>query len=831
MKLWKCKRQMSAAFSMTLLSATMVKAEQPLFLASNEVPAGFEVLSEPQQSLIDIYYGNRYLTSQLATFQSGNVTFSNPAELIRQIGSINDPEFIKTALSGELATHNDKICIDQQPQGCGIITPPVAGVIFDENRFRADIFINPRFLLTRSADVRKYLPPSDAGFALLQNFSAVASGSTQKGSRNDYTLNGLTLLSYKENSLYASWDYSKTQHFSVDQFFAQREFEGKEYNLGFMSSRSFGLSFTSDQPLLGVRVESSDNTRNDTSFSGGMPIEIYMPLRGRIEVRRDQKLIASFFHEAGLQQLDTSGFPSGAYDVEILILDEQGNEQYRTDQFFAKQYQLPPVGEWRYFAETGRVMTRTSQAALPSATQQWLTRGGVSRRLSDTLAGTLAFAGSIDASLLELGFYNFGYRYELSPSLMMADNGDYGLALNSRVWLGDVSLSGFHRQLWKSDPFETSDVDRPALLAGGSKQTSISASMPLMGGSASYRFGRTRNGDSESVNAHLLSFRTGLFRSAKSDTSLEVSLGESEGGIRAFISLEWRFKDNRWNYRASPRTEIFKGNGLDEKSESLRLSASWEDGDLYDGNLRFNAGAELGDDQERVDGSVQYANHYGRGTLNVNRVFGGSEDITSYSGSFSTSLLTDGDVVAIGGEQSAESAVVVNVDGRDGDVFDVKINGSRRGYAVAGQASVIPLNPFEQYDITLSPSGNTFYSFDESQRSFTLYPGNVVTLDYEAIALQLLFGRLLLNGEPLNGARISGGLYSASTDDIGLFQLESRSDVSELQVELENGWLCTLGIPANEKNNVLRMGTIDLADAECAPQLEGQLAISKRKES
>ena len=38
-------------------------------------------------------------------------------------------------------------------------------------------------LLTRAADVRKYLPPSDAGFALMQNFSAAVSGSTAEGQR------------------------------------------------------------------------------------------------------------------------------------------------------------------------------------------------------------------------------------------------------------------------------------------------------------------------------------------------------------------------------------------------------------------------------------------------------------------------------------------------------------------------------------------------------------------------------------------------------------------------------------------------------------------------
>lgn len=194
----------------------------------------------------------------------------------------------------------------------------------------------------------------------------------------------------------------------------------------------------------------------------------------------------------------------------------------------------------------------------------------------------------------------------------------------------------------------------------------------------------------------------------------------------------------------------------------------------------------------------------------------------------STSFLTDGKVFALGGEERAESALVVNLDGRPGDVFDVKVNGQRRGYAIAGSPSIIALSPYEQYRVSLNPAGETLYSFDEREKTVTLYSGNVVTLDYEAIPLQLLFGRLLFNGLPLEGARINGGLFPGSTDDIGMFQLETRSDVGNLQVELNNGWLCQLPVKPLDAGYVLQMGTIDLADAQCAPLLEGQLAITGR---
>ena len=76
----------------------------------------------------------------------------------------------------------------------------------------------------------------------------------------------------------------------------------------------------------------------------------------------------------------------------------------------------------------------------------------------------------------------------------------------------------------------------------------------------------------------------------------------------------------------------------------------------------------------------------------------------------------------------------------------------------------------------------------------TLWPGNVVVLDYQLIPSQLLFGRLLFNGQPLTGGRINGGLLPGSTVVI----------------------------------RMLKMCTIDLADAECTSVLEGRLVVRQR---
>ena len=329
-----------------------------------------------------------------------------------------------------------------------------------------------------------------------------------------------------------------------------------------------------------------------------MPLEVFLPTRGRVEVHKDDRLIDSAFFEAGAQQLDTSGFPSGAYDIEIRILDENGTLIATETRFFAKQSQIPPMGEWLYFMETGRLVNRTSEQALPEITGQWLSRAGLSRRVFNTLAATGAVAINPQESLIEFGLYHFGYHYELSPSFMLADNGSLGFTLNSRLTLGDLSLSGNYRRLWHDEPVEIATDDdgneMPGLLGTAFEQHSLSASLPLLDGSLGYRYSLNQSYDDNNeaqdpTRTHSLDYRRTLFRTFDYDGDITLSLSQSGETEIGLVSFSFRYRDDRWNFRATPQAEITRKNGETEQSERLRFSTSWDDGDLLDSNLRFDA--------------------------------------------------------------------------------------------------------------------------------------------------------------------------------------------------------------------------------------------------
>ena len=804
--------------ALSLLSAS-VQSEEPVFLALNKVPEGFEALNRPQRSIMDVYYGNRYITSQLATYTPYKITLSNPASIVQLIGDISSPLAVEQVLTGNIDPNSADVCFSAERRSCGVLEPETAGVIFDESRFRVDVFINPDLLLTRAAAIQKYLPPAEKNLAWLNSFSGAYSGvGGGSNSEDDYTLNGISLLSYGENSLYSNWNYSKSQRGRVSDLYFQREFEGRAWRGGLLGTQGFGLSFSSDRTLYGVHFSSSDNTRLDTDFTGASPLDVFLPVRGRVEVRRDDRLLQSWLLEAGSQQLDTRSFPDGAYDIEIRVIDEQGMEVSRNTEFFTKQYSLPAEGEWRYFVESGKVLDRSGNDLLPENTSQWLTRAGVSRRLLSQLGGTVAVAANKDDALLEGGILIFGGDWELTPSVMLASDSSYGLNIGGHARLGTMSANLSYRYLWRDDnDIQSDQYNESGLLGDAFEQGSASVSLPVGDDSLSYRYSYRDRHDQQSTRTHSLDYRASLFDSL--DYSLDGNTGISRSEDTTIIqaSLTLRFKDGRWNYRAEPRADYIDDPDGSDHTERARISVSWEDGDLLAGELRTDFGAEMGDGDERFDGQLKYANSWGRSDLNINHLRGQQDSVTSYSASFSTSVLTNGDVVALGGEDRADSAVVVLVNGVSGDQFDVRVNGQRRGYAVAGRPSVISLSPYEQYRVTVSAPKSRLYDFDEQVNEVTLYPGNVSTLALDATPVQLIFGRLMKNGQPVTDARIEGGLMPGSTDDFGLYQLDTKADQNKVEVVLSDGSICQVAIPESaKKQDIVRMGTRELLPEMCS---------------
>ncbi|WP_196220843.1 hypothetical protein, partial [Sansalvadorimonas verongulae] len=154
--------------------------------------------------------------------------------------------------------------------------------------------------------------------------------------------------------------------------------------------------------------------------------------------------------------------------------------------------------------------------------------------------------------------------------------------------------------------------------------------------------------------------------------------------------MNLRFRRGRWDFRATPTAQWNKNAAGTDRDERLQLNGSWADGDLYDADMRFDGGVSSSAGEDRLNSRFRYAGAYGSTDASLSHVRTASQQTTSYALNMGTSFMTNGEYVSIGGQERAQSAVVVYINGRKGDRFDVLVNGRRQGYAVVGQHTLIP---------------------------------------------------------------------------------------------------------------------------------------------
>ncbi|MGB1271261.1 MAG: TcfC E-set like domain-containing protein, partial [Endozoicomonas sp.] len=329
-------------------------AEESIFEESG-IPEGFERLTEPQTTKIDVYFGGRFLISTPVVYTPESIEFTTPDEVVKHIPESSRKEVLIEALSGPLDRHDNFLCAGFN---CPLYDPDMAGVVFDESNFRLTLHINKNYLPPPQQPDLQFLPPSSADGAFLQTGNLLFSGSHTSGDISSpdsetWTFFGQSTLSLREQSLESHWDQDKERGFGIRSLSLASDHQGFYYNAGLIPGRGFGLTFSPDHTLLGVHMGSSARTLMDDGFNQSTRLPVFRANRGRVDVLRDGRLIHTEFQEAGNQLINTQSFPSGAYEITIKVYDGNILQDEET-RFFVKTTFLPPSDIPQYFFELGQ---------------------------------------------------------------------------------------------------------------------------------------------------------------------------------------------------------------------------------------------------------------------------------------------------------------------------------------------------------------------------------------------------------------------------------------------------------------------------------------------
>ncbi len=794
---------------------------------------------ERQTTLLDIYFGGEFLFSQMAEFNTNEVVLSNPEAVVEAIPQILDAAILAESLSGALETNAGLRCYSSGQTDCGVLEPAIAGIIFNEDLFRVDVFINPDFLAFSTTVVNTYLPASDTGWSFLQNLTVALAGDD-----NDFfdsqSLNAASLVSWKENRFLLGLSYADISDWTADNILLRRDYRGRNYQGGyFQTFNDASLRFIPEESMRGFRIASTLDTRADLDTSRGAELSVFLVNRSRVSIFKDERLVSSRSYDAGNQVLDTGLLPGGAYPITLEIEDASGAVR-REQRFYVKSSQFPPPDQLLWGVEVGELTLRNTEEFIPEALDVFYAKFSASKRVGASTALKGGIAARDELGLLELGISQLNPYFELDLNAAASTEEGYGASFIGRTRWRTVTLSINYRQTW-ADDFEPEDrlllessqlPDFPELLdeeilppdtgrtvtnlawfAGDSRQTNVNLTWFVWGGTFTAKAQEAKTEIQNNLREYTLDYQKPFLRTADRELYANLQFSEINGLKQGLVGITYRwgkgnFTNNVWaqHQQRKPPDENW------ERDTEYAVSSSWRDRERPRGDLNVIGRASHRSQFDDVSVSTRWRDRFGEFNGAVEHI---SDDNSRnlITGDFSTSFAVADKQFAFGGEELSRSAIVVSISGdQQADTwFDVMVNGTRRGYAKVGEKTLISLRPYQTYDVEILPRGAGFVSYEEKREKVTLYPGNVANLHWDASRVNIVFGRLLdQNGDPIENAVLRGASGLAITGQLGFFQAEIKTTQQTLKA-VTPASECDIDLPDYSVQN----GIAQIGDLRC----------------
>lgn len=770
--------------------------------ARKGIPPGFEEWFAPQKTAVDLYYGGRFLTTTLVEYTLDAITFLNPPEVAAKIPGLRASSDFGVLLADALPTHADQVCVRPNQPLCGRLEPATVGVIFDESRFRVDLFVHPSLLLEAQQLSNQYLPdPVHDRATLVQNLGALYSGSSEGGDR--FSLFGRTRLGHGRGHGFANWVSTDENALSVDELGYTHDLKDIQISAGLFEPTIDALRAVPRQPIMGVSVARSLLTRTDLDSMIASPIELFIPVRGRVDIFRDDRLISTGFYEAGNQRIDTSRLPGGAYTIDIVITDVTGTTR-TVQQLFIKSSLMAPPGEPLWFVDAGQVMQRAPQESFPNDFGTTQLRAGYRWRQKPWMGFGTAAALTENESLIELSTGMLFDWLEGGAELYGSSAGGSGFGLRGLThWKALVASANFQKTT-ANNPAGASGQYQ--LLPNAQSLGSLYLSHPLWQGLLSASIIQRDDVAGSTSQRTTLGYSRTFPLGGHHSLQVQTEVGDEDGNALAMLSLQWRNIRGKWSDSAQVR---ISQSDLATNADDLSVGAAttWRDGDRFINDVEFSLRAEAGNQIQSVTMEGQHHSQYGRGNASLTTSDSNGIGHSLASLGYDTSIVVgEGGKTAFGGGPNLnEAGILMDLRSAPDARLEVSADGQPQFIAIGGSNSALTLAPYNQYRIRLRDRGLALTQIDEQPRDVTLYPGHVVSLDWKIQSVQVLLGRVItVDGQPLAKARIEGAEGTAFTDEEGFIQTEVRSDVRELVATL-NGHTCRIILPAPAaKSSILR---------------------------
>lgn len=809
----------TAALAAAMFAPESAHAAAGAAIESAGAPPGFDQLARPRQILVDVYFGGSKVGEAMAIASPGRLRFVDPGKLLALLPQIiPSPELLGT-LAGDLPTHSDLVCSPGNQGQCGDLSPETAGIIFDEDRFRATLFFAPRIVRAVRPTEDIYLTPPRAPLSLTSSAGFAVSGSDSTSP--SYNVQNRTILSLRNARIRADSSYASQLGLIVDDLVGEVDSRDLRYSGGLFWAP--GLDLTGNRRIAGIGVGTQFDTRADRDTLQGTPLVVFLQQPARVEMIVDNRLVTSRAYGPGNNILDTSELPSGSYPV-LLRIREQDGAVREERRFFVKNAQIAPVGQPLYFMYAG-FLANTRRDRPISLSDTFYYQVGTARRLTGSLALDVSAVGAGRKNMVEAGAWLVTRYGRMRVAGLVSTSGDRAVLLQlGSSGRGRLNFNFDLRRVWSSDggpliplPATVDNFGSTAPTGaqiGNGSYTQVSGSIGYALGSAylsvvgSLRHDRGIRGDyvvGPSLNWPLIS-RGGIQLALQADVQRTRTTTAGFVGLRAQLTR----KALSFLGTVSHATRRTDGGAPDDASRMIgSLSAQYfhEAQDRTQVAASVGLGRNLDSSEVHANGTIYSRFGSARGDL-LHPL--GERGGLQYGLTVQSSAAVNGNALAVGGRDIGESALVVAIDGEPGrPAFEVLINDQPRGRLGAGQALPIFLPAYREYKVRIRPVGPASVDYDTGAREITLYPGNVERMTWIARSFFTAFGQALRpDGRPVANAAVQSPSGIGETDDHGYFQIDVASG-DTLSFDSAAAGSCQAKVDAPEKReDVVPLGKV-----------------------
>ncbi len=722
----------------------------------------------------DIFVGDQNRGYTAVTYTEDWAEFEAPEQVLSFLSDVKEPDNF-------LPLFNKPIQKTYRLNGIGEVT-------IDTDFFKVTITPDPSQLRVQKIAKDEEIDFNKASLSLKQDFAL--NGVLSSHNNSNYTLRHNTQA--YSGPLGTQWqgNITKENGYELTSLAAEYNNGKTKGSLGMLESQ--GANFSRSQEFWGVSF--TPNQRHLFSAQNqAQPLEIFVPQRSNTVILRGDRVIYSAVLDFGLQEIDTSQFPSGSYDIEI-ITDYNGSNERKETRFFTNNASLVPMGKINW-----RLSLGSTRNDLESLDNRFL-EAYLAKRLTAQTELSLSAVQIGNLRLIEPQFRTVWSNNELKASFVKSNERDLAALMELTHYMRNGSwsisttkaLQGFIHDSSGSILSATKEMARFYITKSfGPVQTSFSANHTTqVDGDRRFNAGAKLRYNIYQDREHLLSFDSSHFN--------------SDSGTNSQIGLQYRYRPDSNN---SYQTDI--DHQTSQNEDLLLLTQRYQHKDKQ-GQLKgteYNAllqHKESNKITQRAEFGTRVYTDKGqiKGLLSQENT--SSQQVTNLTFEGNTSFTYGQNQLVQSAHTSDNGHIIVKLNGEGDTLFNVLLNGQKMTTAKAGERVLINVRPFDVHRLSIEPANAeealVYYSGDA--RQVRLHKGQIHYESFTVRPVVMLFARVFdKKGLPIAWQHVKSPNSSTLTDDAGNMQFE-YTGVGSLSIQGKRH-KCTLALPPIPNSSII----------------------------